>query len=257
MYTLLIADDEPLERETLRFFVENSNLPIDRIIECENGKEVVDRIREYRPDICILDIKMPGLTGIEALGEIKAFDKGIVVIIQTAYSYFNYAVEALRLGAFEYTLKPTSREVVIGVLRKAIAHIDKNDNIEGSEEWRHSEAPAPGQEIRKHTREVEAIQGYIIDKYPEKISLDSLADIVGFSKYHISHLFKEVYGKTIMEYLIEIRMGHAKELLAGTNLSIKEIAYKVGYTEANYFIWAFKKYTGISPGEYRATSDRT
>ena len=63
MYKILIADDEELEREALRFFINESSLDIDQVIECASGTEVIKRVMLDRPDIIVLDINMPGLNG--------------------------------------------------------------------------------------------------------------------------------------------------------------------------------------------------
>ena len=59
MYKILIADDEELEREALRFFINESSLDIDQVIECASGTEVIKRVMLDRPDIIVLDINMP------------------------------------------------------------------------------------------------------------------------------------------------------------------------------------------------------
>lgn len=74
MYKILIADDEELEREALRFFINESSLDIDQVIECASGTEVIKRVMLDRPDIIVLDINMPGLNGLQALEKIKSQD---------------------------------------------------------------------------------------------------------------------------------------------------------------------------------------
>lgn len=67
MYKLMIVDDEQLERQVIRLFVEQSNLEIDKILECTNGVDAVKIALVEQPDICILDIRMPGLNRLEAM----------------------------------------------------------------------------------------------------------------------------------------------------------------------------------------------
>ena len=102
MYKILIADDEELEREALRFFINESSLDIDQVIECASGTEVIKRVMLDRPDIIVLDINMPGLNGLQALEKIKSQDYRFRAVFSTAYDYFEYAVEALRLGAVDF-----------------------------------------------------------------------------------------------------------------------------------------------------------
>jgi two-component system response regulator YesN len=96
------------------------------------------------------------------------------------------------------------------------------------------------------------IKNYIEDNYSNYISLDDIVRGCGYSKYHISRLFKNYMNCTIMEYLLNQRLTKAKELLVKTSSSIKEIALSVGFSDPNYFSLIFKREEGISPLQYRA-----
>lgn len=124
MYKILIADDEELEREALRFFINESSLDIDQVIECASGTEVIKRVMLDRPDIIVLDINMPGLNGLQALEKIKSQDYRFRAVFSTAYDYFEYAVEALRLGAVDFMVKPVKKEAFINVIMRAIDELD-------------------------------------------------------------------------------------------------------------------------------------
>lgn len=124
MYKLLIADDEPLERQAIRFFVEHSKLEIDTIFEAGNGIDAVRIALTEQPDLCILDISMPGLNGLEAMEQIKSVNKHCKVFFSTAYSYFDYAVRALQLEALDFLVKPLKKETLLRVLNKGIDVLD-------------------------------------------------------------------------------------------------------------------------------------
>ncbi|WP_077616993.1 response regulator [Bacillus sinesaloumensis] len=95
-----------------------------------------------------------------------------------------------------------------------------------------------------------------LDKnYEKSISLDTVAEQVGISSYYLSKLFKERFQHTIIEYLTNIRLEKAKELLL-SRVSLKEIALSIGYKDPNYFSRVFKKELGMSPSEYRAKYQR-
>jgi len=132
MYTLLIADDEALEREALRFFVEDSGLEIGRILDCANGSDAVKKALLEKPDIILLDINMPGLNGLEALERIMVARPRAKVVFSTAFDYFEYAVKALRLGAMDFLVKPVKKEVLLAVLTKAIDQLDEETEREES-----------------------------------------------------------------------------------------------------------------------------
>ena len=71
------------------------------------------------------------------------------------------------------------------------------------------------------------------------------------SPYYFSKIFKEETGRNFIEYITEIRMDRAKELLAGRDMSMKEICAAAGYSDPNYFSRIFKKHTGVTPTEYK------
>ncbi len=113
---------------------------------------------------------------------------------------------------------------------------------------------------RQYRSEILLIQDYIRQHYREKITLDFAAAYVFMSPSHFCKLFKKSTGKNFVDYLSEVRIEKAKRLLLESNLLIYQISEQVGYTNFNYFTKVFKKYTGITPEEYRQIgggADRT
>ena len=92
---------------------------------------------------------------------------------------------------------------------------------------------------------------YIDQHYSEKIILDEMAAIVKLNPVYFSALFKKETGTTFSNYLLHVRMEHAKELLTQTNDTIMSIALAVGYSDARYFSQTFKKEVGVKPALYR------
>lgn len=128
MYSLMIAEDETIERTTFKMLLSKYLPEIEVVAEAANGREAFELAQEFRPDIIIMDLKMPGIDGIEAIRLLnsKAGFKSRIVIL-TAYDNFNYIQEALRLGVSDYLLKPAKREKIIHTLRKVIEEIDSNN----------------------------------------------------------------------------------------------------------------------------------
>ena len=85
----------------------------------------------------------------------------------------------------------------------------------------------------------------------EPLSLDALSKELDISPYYFSKLFKEETGSNFVEYLTNLRMSRAKELLKDESRSMKEICMEVGYSDPNYFSRIFKKNVGLTPTEYR------
>ena len=105
--------------------------------------------------------------------------------------------------------------------------------------------------LRPVTRQVSALKEYLDNHYSEKITLEGLSEIFFVNKYTLSREFKELYGTSIINYLLLVRITHAKQMLRFTNLSVDEIGASCGITPLYYFSRTFKKIEGISPLEYR------
>ena len=103
---ILVVDDELGPRESLRMLLKPSYL----IQTADSGRTALEQLPAYRPDIVILDIKMPEIDGLEVLRRIKRVDPAIEVVMITAYASLETVKLALTHGAFEYLIKPFSRQ---------------------------------------------------------------------------------------------------------------------------------------------------
>lgn len=129
---ILIADDEALERRALTKIIQEMNISALELYEAENGRAVLDTIQQRKIHILLLDIKMPALDGISTARQIRLLSPGTRIIFVTAFSEFDYAREAIRLGVEEYLVKPVSREVVQSTLNTLIQQILQQEQEENS-----------------------------------------------------------------------------------------------------------------------------
>ncbi len=116
MMKLLIADDEYLVTDSLKYIVEKFANDVEVVGTAKSGREAIEKAIEHKPDIVFMDIHMPGIDGIEAIKQIKAAGLDVTFVIITAYEYFNYAKEAINLGVHDYLLKPINRSKVVETL---------------------------------------------------------------------------------------------------------------------------------------------
>lgn len=120
MFKVLIVDDEAFIREGLTTAIDWNLLGCTVAGEAKNGIEAVQAIEEMKPEIIMMDIKMPGKTGLEVSEYALSINPKTKVILLSGYNEFEYARQALQLGAYDYILKPTVYEEVIGAVRRAV-----------------------------------------------------------------------------------------------------------------------------------------
>ena len=103
----------------------------------------------------------------------------------------------------------------------------------------------------REMRPITEAKHYIQQHYQEALRLEDVSTAVGFNATYFSTLFKKETGQNFMDYLTELRISKAKELLCGEELSVQDVAEQVGYRDLKYFSRLFKKLTGVSPSDYK------
>ena len=124
MYKIMIGDDEGIVIDALTFII-NRYFEGKCIIEsAKSGRGVIELADSFRPDIVFMDIQMPGINGIEAMKEIKKTNSNTIFIVLSAYDKFDYAKEALNIGALDYLNKPIQQNVIVDILNRAMKKVD-------------------------------------------------------------------------------------------------------------------------------------
>jgi len=113
---ILIIDDEP----NIHYSFEKILSPDYRVISAHSAKEGLEKLRRERPDVIVMDVRMPGMDGLEALKQIREIDDKVQIIMMTAYGTVNTAITAMKFGAFEYLLKPFDVQKMRDVIDKAV-----------------------------------------------------------------------------------------------------------------------------------------
>ena len=230
-YNILLADDDREFREEFSDLLEDYH-----VVQAGTGEEALEILR--RPnmiDIVILDERMPGASGTDILPEIKRMNPDLAVIIMTGYSSKETAISALRGDADDYVEKPididkTERLIKDLILAKGKTEEYYPDTVEGK---------------------IELVKSFLGRNYHKTISLKDVAELVCLSPKYLSRLFKEKTGCGFSEYRLRIKVDKAKELLLSTGGTIDQISYDLGYRNMESFIRIFKKFTGMTPTEFR------
>lgn len=213
----------------LLYLIEKYKLPLKIIGQAVSGDEAIQLINTQRPDIVFLDIEMPQYNGIEVMEKIKASYLGMInFIIITAYSYFNYAQAALRLGAKDILLKPIEPEQFIEMMERVM-------------KYRYTDNPS-----------LNNILEYINNNYEKCLELNECANMFHVNSNYLTRMFKKHIGVSFITYVNEVRIKKAMELLKEEELSIKEVVQMVGYNNINYFYRNFKMIAGITPKMFKS-----
>lgn len=414
-YTFLVVDDEGIERMALAQIIRREFPGNVSVHTLPNGMEMLRFLEHQKADVAIVDIDMPGINGIETIRKLRQQGNQIKIIINTAYSNFQYAVDAIKLEVDDYLVKPLKREKLIETLRTCVAKLEAENRqvnrekdmlkalkpaiaetflravekdqvqredwdayldamgikpeyavialfaiegwagLEGSYQRKLVERAVgilsmeydcvasvladrgimalivqPPEQHRRvfyerlqkvlgnicgtmantsscHTRvgvgavaegvlqlhtsyrqAEEALQHELAQhvsfydyirqserqpdlvsekkpqskavwaaclmvrgNYRENISLDSVAEKVGVTPSYLSRLFKKEMGINFQDYLTNVRIEKAVELLHDESLSGRALAHAVGYNNYTYFCKIFKRETGKTVGEYR------
>ena len=125
MYKIMLADDEGIVIDSLKFIIEKE-FGDECVIEyAKTGRSVIELAESFRPDIAIMDIQMPGINGIDSMKEIRQTNSSVIFIVMSAYDKFDYAKEAIKLGAIEYITKPMEKKAFIETLKVAMSMVNK------------------------------------------------------------------------------------------------------------------------------------
>ncbi|MGB9458085.1 MAG: LytTR family DNA-binding domain-containing protein [Bryobacteraceae bacterium] len=193
----LIVDDEPIAREVLREELELID-GVEVIGEADNGAKALDQIARHKPDLVLLDLQMPAMSGFEVVSGIRRGSHMPVIVIVTAYD--RYAVEAFEAGAIDYLLKPVAQERLRQAVDRARS-VSGRQAVERLAQLQEIAAPAPGPRPRK-----------IVGKVGEEYFLLDASEILAFQAegdlvWIITARKRYLATQTLK--VIEQRLGHS------------------------------------------------
>jgi len=124
MYKLMVVDDENIVIEAVKHIVDKEIENIKLVHTARTGREAIEKVRMQSVDIILMDIRMPGINGLETIAEIKKIYPEIKFIIVSAYEYFEFAKQAVKIGVLEYLTKPVLKNKLIEILSKVTDELD-------------------------------------------------------------------------------------------------------------------------------------
>jgi len=239
---VMLVDDEPLVLEGYRKLINWEKNGFTVICESSDGMTAVSLAHHYQPDIILMDINIPHLSGLDAINAIQQKLPETAFVIISGYNDFEYAREAIHLGVVEYMLKPVKYDALEETLNHIRQELIKKRSFAGKQE-------KSGEEKR-----IYKIVSFLHEHITETISLKMLADEFNLHPAYISQIFKQETGLNYHDYLIRIRVDFAKRLLSTSDLSITQIAEKTGFQNYRAFSFVFKQLEKMTPSKFRDSS---
>lgn len=248
MFNIIIVDDEKIIRQSVKskiLRIKNPN--IGSVLLAQDGLEAINLIETNKIDIAFVDIKMPGMSGLELIEKISVIDHSIEFIIISGFDDFDYVRKAFTLGVYDYILKPVGVSELKERLNSLLIQLDfQNIEIIKNKKISNLEITIQGCNTK-----VEIAKSYIRNNFYRDLPLAEVANSVSMNYSYFSQLFKEETGLSFCKFLTEVRMETALELLKNPLNSIGEISEKVGYKNQYHFSRSFKVLFGKPPSEYR------
>lgn len=237
MADLIIADDEMTIRQGLKKLISEFNLDINCAGLAADGQEALMLAEKIRPQLMLVDINMPRMNGLELIEKVHAVIPEGKIIIVSGYDKFDFVRQALRLGVFDYLLKPINHGALYVTLQDALNALERQ------------------QDYPHQLEEEDVIQAVIQEisrRYADKdLRLATLAEEFYVSPTVLSRGIKDYTGQTFSNYLTDLRMQKAIELIdSSKSIMIYTLADQVGCSSQHYFCKLFKDYTGFTPSEY-------
>ena len=250
--SILIIEDN----DDLNSFLSNRLEGTYEVLTAKDGNEGVNKAFDVIPDLIISDIIMPGMSGLK-LAEILKNDlrtSHIPIILLTAKTSIEDQIEGMKSHADMFIIKPFN----LNYLEESIASILKNRIILRehfvNELPSESRSNASNKLDRKFISEFTSIIESNLSN--EDLSVDDIYKGLGISKIQLYRKTKALLGFNVNDYILSVRLQKAKYLLMNEDLTISEVAYKVGFSSQAYFSTVFKSKFSVTPSEFKESSKK-
>lgn len=249
--SILVVEDDA----ELRNFIKSILKDHYRVYEAQDGREGYDNAIKYIPDFILSDIMMPEINGIEFLQKIRENQNTshIPFILLTAKTNIDDQLEGITYGANDYITKPFSVKLLIAKIENIIKQRKLYANYIGNEQ------PVDTKKLIEQNKITEQdelfIRGISDDIYNNldnsDFSIDSLVSNTNLSRRVFFNKVKSLTGQAPIEFVRDIRIKHAAQLLRTQQYRIKEVTYMVGFSDIRYFSQCFKDMYGMTPSQYK------
>ncbi len=243
---ILIADDHPEIRE---YVVKTLEKPY-KVIAVSNGEEAWTMAKKLLPDLIITDIMMPRMDGIELCKKLKSFENTnhIPIIVLTAKDADDPKVDAYEAGADGYITKPFSSRLLKTRIQNILNQRKALRDQFASGYWSDLIKKGDSPDIQFITNVESTVLQLLSDS---EVTVPLLASELGYSRTSLYRKIKSLTGLSINHFIRLIKLKQSTVLLTHDDLTVSEVAFKLGFTDLKYFRNCFKEKYGMLPSEYQ------
>jgi len=248
--TILIVEDNNELRAFLKTVLSNKY----EVLEAENGRIALEIAKNSVPDMILTDVMMPEMSGLELAKAIKEDINisHIPLVLLTAKTDMENKLEALQYGVDDYITKPFSSAYLearienLLKLRKQLQELYRSSLTSGVI------SPSKPNVVSQDDIFIQRIMSFIEDNIDNsELTIEDIAMYIGFSRSAFFKKLKSLTGLAPVEFLKEVRIQRAAQLIESGEYNFSEITYMVGISDPRYFSRCFKQKFGVSPREYK------
>lgn len=250
MKRVFLVDDH----DDLRSYLKRQLSDHYKVSEAADGETALKMILDRLPDIVVSDVKMPGLDGIELLKRLKRNDStaDLPVILLSSRNEVSDRMAGWNCGADGYIGKPFNLDELESLIDNLI---DNRQKVKGKAsgvsdtDGKITLPEVKGNDELLMERVMKVLEKHISD--PD-FNVEQLSAEAGISRAHLHRKMKDATGITPSDFIRNIRLKRASQLLRKPDIEITQIAYMVGFNSQPHFSTVFKKFTGYTPSDYRS-----
>ncbi|MFC6998843.1 two-component regulator propeller domain-containing protein [Rufibacter roseus] len=249
---VLVVEDN----EDFRFYLQDSLNPYFQVLEARDGKEGWQKALSHLPDLIVSDLMMPELNGMDFCKKIKADPRTsqIPFVLLTAHASEEKQLKGLNLGANDYLTKPFHFEFLLSRIKNLIT---QKELLQKAYEKKISVQTTQEKIVSLDDKLIQKAIKYVEDNLSDpELTVEEMSRELGVSRVHLYKKMVAITGQTPVEFIRKIRLQHASQLLEKSQLTVAEVAYKVGFNNRKYFTKYFKEEYQILPSQYADIKQR-
>ncbi|MDE6289899.1 MAG: response regulator [Muribaculaceae bacterium] len=248
-YRIMVVDDDAELREYVRGNLGSAY----KVTVVSSGEEALKELADRQPDLIVTDVRMDGIDGFELLKRVKAnmSTQHIPVVLFSSANASEDRTKGWKRGADGYLAKPFTIQELEGMI---FGLLETRSKLKGKFSGKQESVNTISAPKLKGVDEdlMAKVNRYINDNLSETaMNVDALSEYVGLSRSQLHRRMKEIVGVAPSDYIRNVKLRKACELLAGGDVDIAQVAYSLGFNAQSHFSTLFKRYTGHTPTEYR------